>query len=410
MRRRTRNTLDNRLSVIGCRFTEPTTIHAHTHLARSRLLHDRGRRPPGHHRPLSDGQPLRGHRARPAGEDRRGVAVARPRRPPGRRAGHRHARPSDGGDDVRARHVLRDARRRGAQDAPRRGARVPVGAGQARAGLPWRRHRQRRRRPLPRDAVRPRGDDGREDRLPHGRHRAHHGDAAARGPGGRDAATDRRQLHDGDRRRGARGGLRQAADRHSDALQHLGRDQGGPTGVPAQGRRPGRRRGAPARPVPEALLMDHPDVFVERHIGPGPEDAGAMLETLGYPSLDAFIDAVVPANIRLPRPLGIPAAASEQAALAEIRALATKNEVWRSYLGMGYHDCITPPVILRNVLENPGWYTAYTPYQAEIAQGRLEALLNFQTVVADLTGLEIANASLLDEATAAAEAMNLTLA
>ena len=154
--------------------------------------------------------------------------------------------------------------------------------------------------------------------------------------------------------------------------------------------------------------MDHPDVFVERHIGQGPEDVGAMLETLGYPSLDAFIDAVVPADIRLPRPLGIPAAASEQAALTEILALATKNEVWRSYLGMGYHDCITPPVILRNVLENPGWYTAYTPYQAEIAQGRLEALLTFQTMVADLTGLEIANASLLDEATAAAEAMHLT--
>src|SRR6266702_4393971 len=148
--------------------------------------------------------------------------------------------------------------------------------------------------------------------------------------------------------------------------------------------------------------MDHPDVFVERHIGPGPEDVGAMLETLGYPSLDACIDAVVPADIRLPRPLGIPAAASEQA------ALAAKNEVWRSYLGMGYHDCITPPVILRNVLETPGWYTAYTPYQAEIAQGRLEALLHFQTMVADLTGLEIANASLLDEATAAAEAMHLT--
>src|SRR5438034_5869430 len=154
--------------------------------------------------------------------------------------------------------------------------------------------------------------------------------------------------------------------------------------------------------------MDHADVFVERHIGPGPEDVGAMLETLGYPSLDAFIDAVVPADIRLPRPLGLPAAAGEQAALAEIRALAARNEVWRSYLGMGYHDCITPPVILRNVLENPGWYTAYTPYQAEIAQGRLEALLNFQTIVSDLTGLEIANASLLDEATAAAEAMHLT--
>src|SRR5205809_3903136 len=133
-----------------------------------------------------------------------------------------------------------------------------------------------------------------------------------------------------------------------------------------------------------------------------------MLETLAYASLDAFIDAVGPADVRLPLPLGIPAAPSEQTALAEIRALADKNQVWRSYLGMGYHDCITPPVILRNVLENPGWYTAYTPYQAEIAQGRLEALLTFQTVVSDLTGLEIANASLLDEATAAAEAMHLT--
>ena len=155
-------------------------------------------------------------------------------------------------------------------------------------------------------------------------------------------------------------------------------------------------------------MTDHPDVFVERHVGPRPEDVGAMLETLGYASLDAFIDAVVPADIRLRRPLGVPAGQSEQAALAEIRALAAKNQVWRSYLGMGYHDCVTPPVILRNVLENPGWYTAYTPYQAEIAQGRLEALLNFQTMVSDLTGLEIANASLLDEATAAAEAMHLT--
>src|SRR3989441_12648385 len=156
--------------------------------------------------------------------------------------------------------------------------------------------------------------------------------------------------------------------------------------------------------------MDHPDVFVERHIGPGPEDVGAMLETLGYPSLDAFIDAVVPADIRLRRPLGVPAGQSEQAALAEIRALAGMNRVFRSYIGMGYAGTFTPQVVQRNVLENPGWYTAYTPYQAEISQGRLEALLNFQTVVSALTGLEIANASLLDEATAAAEAMHLTLA
>src|SRR5690242_12844952 len=132
-----------------------------------------------------------------------------------------------------------------------------------------------------------------------------------------------------------------------------------------------------------------------------------MLRELGYDSLDALIDAVVPDDIRLKKPLGLPAAKSEHEALATLRALAAKNQVFRSYIGMGYADCITPPVVLRNVLENPGWYTAYTPYQAEIAQGRLEALLNFQTVVADLTGLEVANASLLDEATAAAEAMQL---
>src|SRR5437867_12944293 len=150
------------------------------------------------------------------------------------------------------------------------------------------------------------------------------------------------------------------------------------------------------------------DLFQERHIGPSPEDQGAMLQALGYDSLDKFIDAVVPADIRLPGSLRIPEARSEQEALDALRQLATQNQVFRSYLGMGYHDCFTPTVILRNVLENPGWYTAYTPYQAEIAQGRLEALLNFQTMVSDLTGLEIANASLLDEGTAAAEAMHLT--
>ena len=133
-----------------------------------------------------------------------------------------------------------------------------------------------------------------------------------------------------------------------------------------------------------------------------------MLAALGYDSLDAFIDAVVPGDIRLARPLALPPARSEPEVLAGLRAIADQNQVFRSYIGIGYHDTITPPVILRNVFENPGWYTAYTPYQAEIAQGRLEALLNFQTLVADLTGLEIANASLLDEATAAAEAMHLT--
>jgi glycine cleavage system P protein (glycine dehydrogenase) len=133
-----------------------------------------------------------------------------------------------------------------------------------------------------------------------------------------------------------------------------------------------------------------------------------MLRTLGYESLDALVDAVVPNHIRLKRPLDLPEAQSESEVLAALRRLADENIVARSYIGMGYYDTITPPVILRNILENPGWYTAYTPYQPEIAQGRLEALLNFQTMVSDLTGFDIANASLLDEATAAAEAMTLT--
>src|SRR2546425_5443215 len=150
------------------------------------------------------------------------------------------------------------------------------------------------------------------------------------------------------------------------------------------------------------------DLFQNRHIGPSAEDQAAMLSALGYESLDAFIDAVVPADIRMREPLRIPEAKTEQETLEELRLLAAQNQVYRSYLGMGYHDCITPAVIQRNVLETPGGYTAYTPYQAEIAQGRLEALLTFQTMVSDLTGLEIANASLLDEGTAAAEAMHLT--
>src|SRR5216117_2260617 len=133
-----------------------------------------------------------------------------------------------------------------------------------------------------------------------------------------------------------------------------------------------------------------------------------MLGQLGYDSLDALTKATVPRSILLGRALELPQAEGEHELIDELRQVARKNQVFRSFLGMGYHDCITPPVIQRNVLENPGWYTQYTPYQAEIAQGRLEALLNFQTIVSDLTGLEIANASLLDEATAAAEAMHLT--
>src|ERR1041385_4562810 len=149
------------------------------------------------------------------------------------------------------------------------------------------------------------------------------------------------------------------------------------------------------------------DLFQDRHIGPSAEDQATMLATLGFDSLDDFIDAVVPGDIRLKDALKIPAAKTEQEALEALRLLAAQNQVFRSYLGMGYHDCVTPTVIQRNIRENPGWYTAYTPYQAEIAQGRLEALLNFQTMIVDLTKLDIANASLLDEATAAAEAMML---
>ena len=150
-----------------------------------------------------------------------------------------------------------------------------------------------------------------------------------------------------------------------------------------------------------------PDSFIRRHIGPSDEDVRAMLATLGFESLEALIAATVPAGIRLDRALALPPAMSEREALAAFRELVSPNQVWRSFQGLGYSTTHTPAVIQRNVLENPGWYTAYTPYQAEIAQGRLEALLDFQTVVTDLTGLPVASASLLDEATAAAEAMQL---
>ena len=151
----------------------------------------------------------------------------------------------------------------------------------------------------------------------------------------------------------------------------------------------------------------HPDRFADRHLGPREREVAEMLEALGYPSLDALSDAAVPDSIQLGRPLDLPDALSEAELLATLRGLAEENVEARSYLGQGYYGTLVPPVIQRNVLENPGWYTQYTPYQAEIAQGRLEALLNFQTVVSDLCGLPIANASLLDEGTAAAEAMAL---
>jgi glycine dehydrogenase len=156
------------------------------------------------------------------------------------------------------------------------------------------------------------------------------------------------------------------------------------------------------------MSIDYTDRFVRRHIGPSEAEMRDMLQTIGYDSLDSFIDTVIPAGIRFKQQLDLPAAITEYEALQELRDIAASNRVARSYLGMGYNDCITPSVIQRKVLENPSWYTAYTPYQAEIAQGRLEALLNFQTVVIDLTGLPIANASLLDEATAAAEAMSMS--
>ena len=149
------------------------------------------------------------------------------------------------------------------------------------------------------------------------------------------------------------------------------------------------------------------DAFPPRHLGPTEANIKEMLGTLGLDSLDALINSTVPDQIRLRRSLSLPPHQGEQATQEELKKLASQNKVFRSFIGMGYYDCITPPVILRNMLENPAWYTQYTPYQAEIAQGRLEALLNFQTVVSDLTGLPLANASLLDEATAAGEAMSM---
>jgi glycine dehydrogenase len=162
--------------------------------------------------------------------------------------------------------------------------------------------------------------------------------------------------------------------------------------------------------MPQPNFLEPNDTFVSRHIGPTESDIQEMLATLSLPSLEALVQATVPSDIRLKTSLTIPSPRGEQQVLAELRGLAEQNQVWRSLIGMGYYDCITPLVIQRNILENPGWYTQYTPYQAEISQGRLEALVNFQTMIADLTGLPLANASLLDEATAAAEAMTMCAA
>jgi glycine dehydrogenase len=160
-------------------------------------------------------------------------------------------------------------------------------------------------------------------------------------------------------------------------------------------------------PSPELELLGQTELFLRRHIGPDARQIGQMLQVLELSSLQELVEKAVPPAIRSSQPLQLGSPCPEQQVLAELQAMAAQNQVWRSFLGMGYSNTLTPPVIQRNILENPAWYTPYTPYQAEIAQGRLEALLNFQTMVIDLTGMEIANASLLDEATAAAEAMAL---
>nr|WP_318241288.1 aminomethyl-transferring glycine dehydrogenase [Cellulomonas avistercoris] len=164
---------------------------------------------------------------------------------------------------------------------------------------------------------------------------------------------------------------------------------------------------ASAPPSTAPVRSPAADGFADRHIGPRGDETSRMLATLGYADLDALVDAAVPAAIRTERPLDLPAARSEEEVLAALRGIASRNQVLRPMIGQGYYGTVTPAVIRRGVLESPAWYTAYTPYQPEIAQGRLEALLNFQTVVSDLTGLDVANASLLDEATAVAEAVAL---
>ena len=147
------------------------------------------------------------------------------------------------------------------------------------------------------------------------------------------------------------------------------------------------------------------DLFTNRHLGPRPHDINPMLEKIGAASIDELVDRTIPSSIRMQDPLKLPDGLSEYEYFNELKEIAGKNKLYRSFIGLGYYNTIFPAVIQRNILENPSWYTSYTPYQAEISQGRLEALLNFQTMVMELTGMEIANASLLDEATAAAEAM-----
>jgi glycine dehydrogenase len=159
--------------------------------------------------------------------------------------------------------------------------------------------------------------------------------------------------------------------------------------------------------TPSLRELEHHHAFIERHIGPNDAEIAQMLQLVGHASLEAMTDAIVPGQIKSQAPLALPPSITEEEALAKIRTIARKNKVFKNFIGQGYCGTLTPNVILRNILENPAWYTAYTPYQAEISQGRMEALINFQTMVADLTGMDISNASLLDEATAAGEAMTL---
>ena len=159
--------------------------------------------------------------------------------------------------------------------------------------------------------------------------------------------------------------------------------------------------------TPSLRELEHHHAFIERHIGPNDAEIAQMLHVIGHASLEAMTDAIVPGQIKSQQPLALAQSVTEEEALAKIRTIARKNKVFKNFIGQGYYGTLTPNVILRNILENPAWYTAYTPYQAEISQGRMEALINFQTMVADLTGMDISNASLLDEATAAGEAMTL---
>ena len=159
--------------------------------------------------------------------------------------------------------------------------------------------------------------------------------------------------------------------------------------------------------LPSLSSLNPAGSFAGRHIGPRPDETAAMLAAIGHPSLEELVDACVPEGVRDRTPLALPPAQDEAAVLELLRERADANDVYTSMIGLGYYGTFTPPVIQRTVLENPAWYTAYTPYQPEISQGRLEALINFQTMVADLTGLDVAGASMLDEATAAAEAMTL---